>query len=62
MPKNTEEPEDLMKNDKPKELKGYPRKDETDLENLPEDWLEEDAVIAGRKPDLGEQEEDEAEL
>ena len=32
------------------------------LENQPLDWLKEDIKIEGRKPDLGEVEEDESEL
>ena len=32
------------------------------LENLPLEWSEEDREIEGRKPDLGETEEDTSEL
>jgi len=35
-----------------------PRPGEGKLEDLPEEWSEEDREIEGRKPDLGEIEED----
>jgi hypothetical protein len=47
----------------PKE-KGLDRIEDSDepLENQPPEWAEEDIQIEGRKPDLGETEEDESEL
>jgi len=47
----------------PKDKK--PDKEESspkDLEDLPAEWAEEDREIEGRKPDLGETEEDTSEL
>ena len=41
--------------------KGYPRPDEPELEDLPAEWREEDLESEGRKPDLGEIEEDPSE-
>jgi hypothetical protein len=40
------------------------KKDESpeELEDLPSEWAEEDQEIEGRKPDLGETEEDTSEL
>ncbi len=35
---------------------------EPPLENPPKDWTDEDVEIEGRKPDLGEIEEDESEM
>ena len=32
------------------------------IEDLPSEWQEEDREIGGRKPDLGQQEEDPSEL
>ena len=44
--------------------KGLDRKDEPEqpLENQPLEWEDEDRVIEGRKPDLGEIEEDTSEV
>ncbi len=39
-------------------LKGYPRPDEAPPEDLPAEWSREDRDLEGRKPDLGETEED----
>jgi len=47
--------------DTPPVLKGYPRKDEPPLEDLPAEWLEDDRAIEGKLPDLGEIEEDTSE-
>jgi hypothetical protein len=44
------------------EIKGYPRKDEAEVEDMPSEWLEEDRLMEGRTPDLGEAEEDPSEL
>jgi hypothetical protein len=43
-------------------LPGYPRPDEPKLEDLPSEWAQEDRDMEGRKPDLGEDEEDPSEL
>jgi hypothetical protein len=48
--------------DKLPEIKDYPRRDEPPLEDLPWDQDEEDREMEGRSPDLGELEEDDAEL
>jgi hypothetical protein len=42
-------------------LPGYPRPDEAKLEDLPSEWVKEDRKIEGRKPDLGEDDEDPSE-
>jgi hypothetical protein len=42
-------------------LKGYPLPGESKVEDLPAEWLEEDRVMEGRTPDLGELEEDPSE-
>ena len=47
--------------DKVPASKGYPRRDEPKLEDLPSEWQEEDRKIEGRTPDLGEIEEDPSE-
>ena len=43
-----------------------PRREDEDtegpLENLPREWADEDREIEGRKPDLGETEDDPSEL
>jgi hypothetical protein len=47
----------------PKDKKPDKEKDSSqDLEDLPSEWAEEDREIEGRKPDLGETEEDTSEL
>jgi hypothetical protein len=43
-------------------LPGYPRPDESKLENLPSEWDREDQEMENRKPDLGEDDEDPSEL
>jgi hypothetical protein len=45
-----------------KDLKGYPRPDEPDLEDLTAEDEEENREIEGRTPDLGEIEEDPSEI
>jgi hypothetical protein len=42
-------------------LKGYPRPGESEVEDLPTEWREEDRVFEGRMPDLGELDEDPSE-
>lgn len=42
-------------------IEGYPRQDEAEVEDLPSNWQEEDRIIEGRTPDLGETEEDSSE-
>ena len=44
--------------------KGLDRRDDSEepLENQPLEWAEEDREVEGRKPDLGETEEDTSEL
>ena len=42
-------------------IKGYPRPEEPELEDLPAEWTEEDRISAGRMPDLGEIEKDPSE-
>jgi hypothetical protein len=47
----------------PKDKKPDTEKDSPDnLEDLPTEWAEENREIEGRKPDLGETEEDTSEL
>ena len=54
--------EDIDPFDTLPELKGYPRPDEPEVEDLPAEWQEEDRESEGRKPDLGEIEKDPSEL
>jgi hypothetical protein len=47
----------------PKDKKPDKEEDSAEnLEDLPSEWAEEDREIEGRKPDLGETEEDTSEL
>lgn len=46
----------------PAEVDKAPGKGKKAPEDLPSEWAEEDRVIEGRKPDLGEIEEDSSEL
>ena len=41
---------------------GYPRPDESKLEDLPTEWSEEDVEIENRSPNLGEMDEDPDEM
>jgi hypothetical protein len=43
-------------------LPGYPAPGESKIEDLPLEWADEDRESEGRKPDLGEIEEDSSEL
>ena len=56
------EKDDINPFDALPELKERPRADEPELEDLPEQWQEEDREISGRTPDLGETEEDPSEM
>jgi hypothetical protein len=41
---------------------GYPRPDESNLEDLPTEWSEEDVELENRAPNLGEMDEDPDEI
>lgn len=42
-------------------LKGYPEPGQGGMEDMPAEWANEDREMEGRKPDLGETEEDPSE-
>jgi hypothetical protein len=56
------EPQDIDPLDTLPVIKGYPRPDEPELEDLPSEWQEEDRASERRTPDLGEIEEDPSEI